>query len=84
MDNPMDLPGDHLMAQFMEPLMYLLMDHLTDKPTHLMGLGINLRISHLIMALQHLNFIRGNLGSKMGLIRKRSNNEFCELEFKNQ
>ena len=28
--------------------------------------------------------IRGNLGSKMGLIRKRSNNKYCELEFKNQ
>ena len=28
--------------------------------------------------------IRGNLGSKMGLIRKRANNKFCELEFKNQ
>ena len=27
--------------------------------------------------------IRGNLGSKMGLIRKRANNKFCELEFKN-
>ena len=24
--------------------------------------------------------IRGNLGSKMGLIRKRANNKFCELE----
>ena len=28
--------------------------------------------------------IRGNLGSKMGLIRKRSEISFCELEFKNQ
>ena len=28
--------------------------------------------------------IRGNLGSKMGLIRKRANNKFCELEFKSQ
>ena len=28
--------------------------------------------------------IRGNLGSKMGLLRKRANNKFCELEFKNQ
>ena len=28
--------------------------------------------------------IRGNLESKMGLIRKRTNNKFCELEFKNQ
>ena len=28
--------------------------------------------------------IRGNLGSKMGLIRKSANNKFCELEFKNQ
>ena len=28
--------------------------------------------------------IRGNLGSKMGLIRKQANNNFCELEFKNQ
>ena len=28
--------------------------------------------------------IRGNLGSKMGLIRKCANNKFCELEFKNQ
>ena len=28
--------------------------------------------------------IRGNLGSKMGLIRKRANNKFCELEFKNE
>ena len=29
-------------------------------------------------------FIRGNLGSKMGLIRKCSSNKFCELEFTNQ
>ena len=29
-------------------------------------------------------FIRGNLGSKMGLIRKRAKISFCELEFKNQ
>ena len=28
--------------------------------------------------------IRGNLESKMGLIRKRANNKFCELKFKNQ
>ena len=28
--------------------------------------------------------IRGNLGSKMGLIIKRTNNKFCKLEFKNQ
>ena len=28
--------------------------------------------------------IRGNLGSKMGLIRKCANNKLCELEFKNQ
>ena len=28
--------------------------------------------------------IRGNLGCKMGLIRKRANNKFCELEFRNQ
>ena len=28
--------------------------------------------------------IRGNLGSKMGLIRKHAKNKFCELEFKNQ
>ena len=28
--------------------------------------------------------IRGNLGYKMGLIRKRTNNKFCELEFRNQ
>ena len=28
--------------------------------------------------------IRGNLGSKVGLIRKCTNNNFCELEFKNQ
>ena len=28
--------------------------------------------------------IRGNLGSKMGLIRKHANNKFRELEFKNQ
>ena len=28
--------------------------------------------------------IRGNLGSKMGLIRKRAKISFCELEFKNQ
>ena len=27
--------------------------------------------------------IRGNLGSKMGLIRKRAKISFCELEFKN-
>jgi len=28
--------------------------------------------------------IRGNLGSKMGLIRKRAKISFFELEFKNQ
>ena len=28
--------------------------------------------------------IRGNLGSKRGLIRKRAKISFCELEFKNQ
>ena len=28
--------------------------------------------------------IRGNLGSKMGLIKKRAKIIFCELEFKNQ
>ena len=28
--------------------------------------------------------IRGNLGSKMGLIRKHAKISFCELEFKNQ
>ena len=28
--------------------------------------------------------IRGNLGSKMGLIRKHANNHFSELEFKKQ
>ena len=28
--------------------------------------------------------IRGNLGSKMGLIRKCAKISFCELEFKNQ
>ena len=28
--------------------------------------------------------IRGNLGSKMGLLRKRAKISFCELEFKNQ
>ena len=31
-----------------------------------------------------LRGIRGNLGSKMGLIRKRAKISFCELEFKNQ
>ena len=31
-----------------------------------------------------LGNIRGNLGSKMGLIRKRAKISFCELEFKNQ
>ena len=35
-------------------------------------------------AMFALEVIRGNLGSKMGLIRKRANNKFCELEFKNQ
>ena len=47
----MDLPMDHLMVQFMEPLMDLLTDHLMDKPIDLMGMGINLCISHLIMDL---------------------------------
>ena len=51
MDHLMDLLVDHLMVQFMEPLMELLKNHLMDKPTHLMGPGINLCISHLIMAL---------------------------------
>ena len=31
-----------------------------------------------------IQFIRGNLGSKMGLIRKLAKISFCELEFKNQ
>ena len=48
---PMEIPVDHLMVQFMEHIMELLMDHLMDKPTHLMGPGINPCISHLIMAL---------------------------------
>ena len=45
----MDHHMDCLMVYFMEPLM----DLLTDKPTHLMGLGINPRISNLIMDLYH-------------------------------
>ena len=32
----------------------------------------------------YATYIRGNLGSKMGLIRKRVKISFCELEFKNQ
>ena len=32
----------------------------------------------------HNASIRGNLGSKMGLIRKRVKISFCELEFKNR
>ena len=36
------------------------------------------------MMVQSTSIIRGNLGSKMGLIRKCVNNKFCELEFKNQ
>ena len=35
-------------------------------------------------SLNKVEDIRGNLRSKMGLIRKRANNKFCELEFKNQ
>ena len=34
--------------------------------------------------MRFVNNIRGNLGSKMGLIIKHANNKFCELEFKNQ
>ena len=34
--------------------------------------------------VQEAIHIRGNLGSKMGLIRKRAKISFCELEFKNQ
>ena len=34
--------------------------------------------------IQSKGLIRGNLGSKMGLIRKRAKISFCELEFKNQ
>ena len=41
------------------------------------------RISYPIISLQKKG-IRGNLGSKMGLIRKRAKISFCELEFKNQ
>ena len=33
---------------------------------------------------KHIDVIRGNLGSKMGLIRKHGKISFCELEFKNQ
>ena len=35
-------------------------------------------------SLEDCPTIRGNLGSKMGLIRKRAKISFCELEFKNQ
>ena len=41
--------------------------------------GPELRYSHV----EKLT-IRGNLGSKMGLIKKRAKISFCELEFKNQ
>ena len=42
---------------------------------------IALEIKQLIL---HNYIIRGNLGCKMGLIRKRAKISFCELEFKNQ
>ena len=35
-------------------------------------------------SIERIEDIRGNLGSKMGLIRKRAKINFCELEFKNQ
>ena len=37
-----------------------------------------------VYEIRYVFVIRGNLGSKMGLIRKRTNNKFGELEFKNQ
>ena len=45
---------------------------------------INLQAAIAIQGLHPWLLIRGNLGSKMGLIRKRAKNKFCELEFKNQ
>ena len=38
----------------------------------------------LVSVVEALVIIRGNLGSKMGLIRKCVTNKFCELEFNNQ
>ena len=38
----------------------------------------------LLLQIYDVDLIRGNLGSKMGLIRKHANNKLCELEFKNQ
>ena len=42
------------------------------------------RIRFSTVSSQQARNIRGNLGSKMGLIRKRAKISFCELEFKNQ
>ena len=41
-------------------------------------------IPNFFTKFKSLALIRGNLGSKMGLIRKRAKISFCELEFKNQ
>ena len=38
----------------------------------------------ILWDLTKVSLIRGNLGSKMGLIRKCAKISFCELEFKNQ
>ena len=44
----------------------------------------NIDISRDVTFDEDTTYIRGNLGSKMGLIRKRAKISFCELEFKNQ
>ena len=48
--------------------------------------GISKRLDCFLLSDQLISSlpIRGNLGSKMGLIRKRAKISFCELEFKNQ
>ena len=59
---------------------------ISSSPTFFREMIINVCILWLmiVMNLQIKNPIRGNSGSKMGLIRKCANNQFCELEFKNQ
>ena len=70
----------------MEAARAMLHDH--DIPMHLwaevarMVVYVQNHTPHRV--LENKTAIRGNLGSKMGLIRKHANNIFCEFEFKNQ
>ena len=47
-------------------------------------ISLSSNILYDITSYRERKSIRGNLGSKMGLIRKRAKISFCELKFKNQ